>query len=35
MRQEGLQNEVRKQKETLEKQENYKKMFKDDVYECM
>ena len=26
---------MRKQKETLEKQENYKKMFKDDVYECM
>lgn len=35
MRQEGLQNEVKKQRTDLEGQETYKKKFKDDVYECM
>ena len=35
MRQEGLTNEVQKQRKTLDEQENYIKKYKDDVYECL
>jgi hypothetical protein len=35
MRQVGLHNEVKNQRLKLDEQENYKKKFKDDVYECM
>ena len=35
MRQEGLTNEVQNLRKTLDEQENYKKKFKDDVFECL
>jgi hypothetical protein len=35
LRQEGLTNEVQKLRETLDEQEQYKKQFKDDVFDCL